>query len=82
MNHYSGRLETELASGILRAEQTSLMNSQGFFILLLEVEELDSTELEKKLKEGQEGCWRIITKKSFLENPVFSHWEFPSSFKD
>lgn len=33
MNHYSERLETELASGILRAEQTFFVDSQCFLIL-------------------------------------------------
>lgn len=79
MSHYSGRLKTELASGTLRVGQLSLWIVKALLFLLLEVEELEGTQLlssarERSLRTGRAG--RVLeddSKKSFLENPIFSH---------
>lgn len=60
MNHYSKRLETELVSGILRAEHISLWILHAFSFLLLEMEEVEGTQLlssatKESLILGREG---------------------------
>lgn len=45
MSHHSERLETWLASGNLRAEQTFSVAPQAVLLLLLEVEELEGMQL-------------------------------------
>lgn len=86
MSHYSGRLETELASGILRAEQTSFTNSQGFFISASRsrgVRRYRAVSSRKSLRIGRTG--RVPednNKKVSWKIPYFLIWEFPSSFKD
>lgn len=51
MSHHSERLETRLASGILRAEQTFSVAPQAVLLLLLEVEELVPTAIIRSYRE-------------------------------
>lgn len=87
MSHHSERLETRLASGILRTEQTFSVAPQAVLLLLLEVEELEGMQLSptaiicrgrEKLKNRKgRKVLEEDSKISFLGNPIFSHLGVP-----
>lgn len=76
MSHRSERLGTELASGTLRAEQTSWI-LKALLSLLLELEWLEATQVLTSAREKSlqiERAGRVLedgSKRSFLENSTF-----------
>lgn len=89
MSHYSGRLETKLASGILRGlSKLSLRILEALSFQLLEVEVIEGLHLlcstrEKGLRIGRAG--RVLeddSQKVSWKIPYFLIWECPSSVKD
>jgi hypothetical protein len=79
MSHYPEKLETELASEILRAEQT-LWILKSLLFLLLEQGELEGMQLFSSAREGSltiGGAGKALedsSKTSLLYNLIFSHW--------